>query len=127
MRKLWLMELARDLLALGSIPFYFLIFIRVLILKESILIYQLAAAAISIFAIHFIIKDANLHIARSFAALVFVNFVYKEKIFGIFSVLVWIFVLISARYLKKSTNSIIKGIIVGAVSYLIGYFIAPLL
>jgi len=127
MKKLRLKEFARDLLALGSIPFYFLIFIRVLILKDRILIYQLAAAAISIFALHFITKDANLHIARSFAALVFVNFVYKEKIFGIFSVLVWIFVLISARYLKKSTNSIFKGVVIGAVSFLVGYYAAPFL
>ena len=123
--KSWLKEIARDLLALGSIPFYFLVVIRVLILKDKIFIYQLAMAAISIFVLYFIIKEANLHIARSFVVLVFVNLVYKETIFGIFSVLIWIFVLISARYLKKSTSSIFRGIVIGIASSLAGYYIAP--
>jgi len=125
MKKLWLNEFARDLLALGSIPFYFLFVIRVLILKDKVFIYQMIIAAISIFVLYFIIKDANLHIARSFVVLVFANLVYKEKIFGIFSVLVWIFVLISAHYLKKSASSMFRGIVIGIASSLAGYYIAP--
>ena len=127
MEKLWLREFARDLLALGSIPFYFLVVIRVLILKDKIFIYQLAIAATSIFVLYFIIKDASLHIARSFVILVFINLVYKETIFGIFSVLTWVFVLISARYLKKSTSSVFNGIVIGIVSSLAGYYMAPFL
>ena len=125
MKKLWLRESARDLLALGSMPFYFLVVIRVLILKDKIFIYQLSIAAISIFVLYFIIKGANLHIARSLVVLVFVNLVYKETIFGIFSALVWILVLISAHYLNKSTSSIFKGIVIGATSSLVGYYLAP--
>lgn len=125
MKKLRLNEFARDFLALGSMPFYFLVFIRVLILKEKIFIYQLLIATISIFILYFIIKEANLHIARSLVVLIFTNLVYKEALFVIFSVLVWILVLISAHYLKKTSNSIIKGIAIGIVSSLAGYYIAP--
>ena len=127
MEKLWLKEFARDLLALGSIPFYFLVVIRALIVKNNIFIYQIITAAIAVFVLYFIFKDANLHISRSLVVLVLVNLFYKETIFGIFSVLVWALVLFSAYYLKKSTSSIFKGIAIGIASSLAGYYIAPLL
>ena len=122
MKKSWLKEIARDLLALGSIPFYFLVLIRAIIGKYNLFVYQMIIAAIAIFILYFIIKNSSLHVARSFAALIFVSLFYKEMIFTVFASLVWVLLLVSAYYLKKDTGLVFRGIVVGGISSLIGYY-----
>lgn len=121
MEKSWLKETARDLLAIGSIPFYFLFIIRAMIGEYKIFVYHLVIAAIAIFILYFIIKDANFHISRSFVALVFSSLFYKEMLFTVFAGLVWILMLFGAYYLKRKFGPIIRGIIIGALSSIAGY------
>ncbi|MBI3027212.1 hypothetical protein HYY70_03790 [Candidatus Woesearchaeota archaeon] len=122
--KKQLREMARDLLALGSIPFYSLVIARAVVGKHNLFVYQTVIAAIAIFIFYLIIKDSNLHVARSFAALVFVCLFYKEMVFTVFASFVWVLLLISAYYLKRSIGSIIRGIVIGVMSSAAGYFIA---
>ena len=122
MKKAWLKEIARDLLAIGSIPFYFLFIIRAIIGEYKIFVYHLIISAISIFILYFIIKDANLHISRSFVALVFSSLFYKEMLFTVFASLVWVLMLFGAYYIKRRFSPIIRGIIIGALSSLAGYY-----
>lgn len=122
MKTSWLKEIARDLLALGSIPFYFLVVVRAVIGKYDIFVYQMLIAAIMIFILYFVIKNSNLHVARSFAAVLFTSLFYKEMIYTVFASLIWILLLVSAYYLKTNVGIVLRGIIIGIISSLAGYY-----
>jgi len=122
MKSSWLKETARDLIALGSIPFYFLVVIRAIIGKYNAFIYQMVISAIAIFILYFIIKNSNLHVARSLVAVVFTSMFYKEAIFTIFASFVWVLLLISAYYIKRNVGFVLRGIIIGIVSSVVGYY-----
>ncbi len=124
MKKSWLKEIARDLLALGSIPFYFLVIVRAVIGKYNLFVYQMLIAAIVIFVLYFIIKDSNMHIARASPSLIFTSIFYKEVLYTFFASLIFVLMLISAYYVKGKISSVIRGVIIGAVSSLAGYYIA---
>ncbi|MBI2652551.1 hypothetical protein HYX00_03750 [Candidatus Woesearchaeota archaeon] len=122
MSKTWLKEISRDLLALGSIPFYFLVVIRAIIGKYNAFVYQMLIAAIAVFILYFVIKDSNLHIARSFTILIFTSLFYKEAIFTTFAFLAWVLLLVSAYYIKRKIGSVFRGIIIGVIGSLAGYY-----
>ena len=122
MKTSWLKEIARDLLALGSIPFYFLVVIRAIIGNYNLFVYQMLIAAAAIFILYFVIKDSSMRIARALVALVFTSLFYKEMIFTVFASLIWILLLVSAYYLKRKIGSILRGIIIGLLGSLIGYY-----
>ena len=120
--KKWLKEIARDLLALGSIPFYFLVVIRAIIGKYNVFVYQMVIAAIAIFILYFLIKNSNLHIGRALVILVFTSLFYKEMLFTTFASLIWILLLIAAFYVKRNIGYLFRGIIIGVISSLAGYY-----
>ena len=122
MRNPWLKEIARDLLALGSIPFYFLVVIRAIIGKYDIFVYQMLIAGTSIFILYFIIKDSNMHIVRSFAVVIFTSLFYKEMLYTFFAFLVWVLLVVSGYYIKRNIGSLFRGIIIGIMSSLLGYY-----
>ena len=122
MKTSWLKEIARDLIALGSIPFYFLVVIRAIIGKYNVFVYQMVIAAIVIFILYFIIKNSNLHIGRALVILVFTSLFYKEVLFTTFAALIWILLLASAYYLKRSFGFVLRGILIGILSSLAGYY-----
>jgi len=122
MKSSWLKETARDLFAFGSVPFYFLVVIRAIIGKYNVFVYQMIITAIVILILYFIIKDSNLHIARAFAIIVFTSIFYKAMLYTFFAALVWIVLLVSAYYLKRKIGSILRGIIIGLLGSLIGYY-----
>ena len=122
MKKTWLKEIARDLWAFGSIPFYFLGIIRAIIGKDSTFVYQLLISAITIFILHFIIKNSNLYVARSLVIVVFTSLFYQAMLYTVFVVLIWILLLVSVYYLKRNISAIIRGIILGIISALAGYY-----
>ena len=118
----WLKEIARDLLALGSIPFYFLVVIRAIIGKYDVFVYQMLIAAIAIFILYFLIKNSNLHVARSFVAVMFTILFYKEMIYTVFASLIWVLLLVSAYYLKRNVGNVLRGVIIGIISFLVVYY-----
>ena len=122
MSKSWLKEIARDLMALGSIPFYFLVIIRSIIGEYAIFVYQMIIAAIAVLILGFIIKNSQLHVARSLVIVIFTSFFYKEVIYTAFASLVWILLLVSAYYVRKNMGYISRGVIVGVLSALIGHY-----
>ena len=123
----WLKEFARDLVALGSIPFYLLVVARSIIGNYYSFVYQMIIAAIAVFVLYFLIKDSSLHIARSLVIVVFTSLFYKEAIFTIFASIVWVFLVFAAYYVKRKMGYVIRGIIIGILSSLIGYYGASFL
>lgn len=120
--KKWLKETARDLFAFGSIPFYFLVVVRAGIGKYSTFVNQMVIGAIAIFVLYFLIKDSNLHLARAFAIVVFTSIFYNAILYTVFAALIWTLMLVSAYYLKRKLNPILRGVIIGVLSSVAGYY-----
>ena len=122
MNKSCIKEIARDLLALGSIPFYLLVVIRAIIGKYNIFVYQMLIAALAIFILYFLVKDSNLHIARSLVTVIFTSLFYNEMLYTVFASLIWILLVVAAYYIKRNSWHVSKGIIIGIISSLAGYY-----
>ena len=66
MDKLWKTEIARDLIALGSIPLYLIVIVRAIIGEYLPFVYQLSIALLLLIILSSIAKNFNQHIARAF-------------------------------------------------------------
>ena len=124
MKKDWKKEIARDLMAFGSIPFYFIVLIRSLIGEYLIFVYQLLIAIAILTASSFIIKDTNHHLARALVIVVFTSIFYNDIPYTIFAVLLWITMIVAAFYIKLEKKSIYKGIILGIIATIISYYLS---
>tara|TARA_Y100000310_G_scaffold129409_1_gene128535 strand:+ start:171 stop:548 length:378 start_codon:yes stop_codon:yes gene_type:complete len=120
-------EIARDLIALGSIPFYILVIARSLIGDYYLFFYQLIIALILLFLVNIIFKNFNQHLSRAFVLVVFTIIFYKQLIYTVFAVIVFLFLLVSLVYLKIDKKEISFGLVLGVISSLIGYYLAPFL
>ena len=92
MEKNWKKGIARDVMALGSIPFYFIVIIRAIIGKYAIFVYQLLIAAIILFLLMKIFRKSNAHIARGLILVVFTSLFYRDNLYTTFAFLLWIFI-----------------------------------
>jgi len=125
MKKDWKKEVARDCIALGSIPFYFIVIIRAIIGQYAIFVYQMLIALVVLIALSVVVKKVDIYVARVFVLWVFSSLFYNHNLYTIFAFLLWIFVIISSNYLKTKKNVIIKGVIFGVVSAGVAYYLAP--
>ena len=125
MQKNWKKEIARDLMAFGSIPFYFIVIVRSLIGQYLIYVYQLLIAAIVLSLLSMMFKNYNAHIARGLIIVAFTSLFYNEILFTIFALLLWIIMIFSANYIKIRKNEIINGGITGIIAIGISYLLAP--
>lgn len=121
--KKWLRETARDLLALGSIPFYFLVVVRSAIGKYDIFVYHMIIAAFAAFVLYFIIQDSNMHVARALITFISTSLFYKEAIFTFFAGVIFILILAAAYYLKKNFGPVARGVVIGILGSLAGYYL----
>ena len=121
----WKKELARDCIALGGIFFYVLVMARILMLQNWKYVFQFvfAAAIFVLLAAAFRFK-VEAHAGLGFILLVLISLYYKNMFFTIFALIVYILLIVSLFYLKVEKSKIWKGILMGAVSTAIGYYIA---
>lgn len=122
----WLREGSRDIVALGGLPFYFLVMARAMIGVYNLFALQLAIALIFIIAVEFFVK-ANVHIARGFVVFAFTSIFYSHLPFTIFAFFAWLLAVAALLYLRKSLKSVLKGIVLGVVATAIANILAPLL
>ena len=127
MPKNWKKEVARDTLALGSIPFYFLVIIRAVIGKYAVFVYQVLIAVIVLFILAKLIKNSNLHIARGLVLFVFTSLFYNDLFYTSFVFLIFLIMLVSSAYLKEEKAKIAKGVLLGVVTSLVSYYLAMLI
>ncbi len=120
-------EVARDLIALGGLPFYFLVIVRSSIGDYFTFLCQILIALLVLYLISKVVKNSNLHIARGFILVIFTSIFYEALPFTIFSILVWGCMIISLRYLKIDNKEIIKGVASGVVSVIIAYTLTLLI
>ena len=123
MKKRWSVEIARDIIALGSIPFYIIVIIRAIIGKFSPFVNQLVVAFGILILLSLIVKQADHHIARGFILFAFISAYYESITFTIFSLILWSCMIYSSRILKRNPKRIFRGVILGVVTAAIAYAI----
>ena len=127
MKKDWKYEIARDSMAFGSILFYFIVIIRAIIGEYMPFVYQLLIAITILIILSLVIKNANHHLARAFVLVVFTSLFYKDALFTVFAVLLWIFMIGSSFYIKEKKKSIIRGVILGVIASSASYYLISLI
>ena len=114
-------EIARDLVALGGLPFFSLVIVRLSINPDYHYLAQIIFAGILFFLLKFLFKS-NVHSGLGFILLLFISNYYFDLKFAIFATLAYMLLIASLVYLKKNNKEIFKGILFGIVSSAISYF-----
>ena len=122
----WKKEAARDLVALGSIPFYFLVMARSLVGNHYLFLFQTLIALGILHAIG-IKLDFNRHLSRILILVVFTIIFYHQLVFSKFAIIVGFLMLGSLFYLKESFKKIGLGLIIGILASFGSYFLAGLI
>lgn len=122
MKKEWIKETARDIIALGGIPFFILVLVRVAILSKPDFLFQFLFAGVIFLLITFLLK-INLYSGLGLIILIFTSLYYDDFKFSIFAVLVYIGMIISLMFLNKNKKEIIKGVLLGILSSAISYYL----
>ncbi len=125
MKKEWVNETARDLIALGSIPFLLLTIARVSVGPVYYVLQFVIGSAI--FLILKKILKAEIHAGIGIILVIFTSLYYHHFLFTIFALIVYTGIIISLFYLKREAVMILKGIILGMVSAGLGYIIVRLI
>lgn len=120
-------EIARDLIALGGLPFYLLVVARSTVGSYYSFLCQVAIALPVLFLLSRVVRGSNPHIARALILVVFTSLFYRALPFTIFAALVWGCMIFSLMYLKVSTGEILKGIALGAASAAVSYALTLLI
>lgn len=121
MKKSWIKEIARDIIALGGIPFFILVLIRVSILKDPIFLAQFALAGI-LFLILALAFKSNMYSGLALIVGVFTSLNYNDLKYAIFVTLAYVLLLFSLIYLKEDKKKTFLGVLFGAISTIISYF-----
>lgn len=120
----WKKETARDFLAFGSYPFYFIVIIRMLLeLKFEIIVPQLIIAFIALLILSLFVKY-EYHLAQAFILVVFTSLAYMERLYTIFAIVLYLGIIYSVNYLKIKQKAVVLGVIAGAISSGVAYYIA---
>lgn len=113
-------EIARDMVALGSLPFYAIVFIRAVIGESQSFLQHLLIALLIIMILQKLF-DSNLHVARALVLVVFTGAFYKKMLFFIFAIVLYIFIMKSSLYLGEKRSRVWNGFLIGVVSSVIPY------
>ena len=120
----WKNELAYDIRALGSLPFYAIVFVRSLIGDYTLFQDQLIAAIILIFLSHNFVKKTDMYTARAVPLVAFTSLFYNDSLFTTFALILLIGIMYAQYFLKVKQDNIIKGAVIGAIIAAASYFIA---
>ena len=120
-------EIARDLISFGSVPFFLIILARAFIGPYWTFVYQLILAFAILFILSFLFKKCDMHSARSLILVVFTSLFYQDIKFTVFVSLIWVLIILSLVYKKVKFREIATGIILGAFSSAITYYLVNLI
>lgn len=122
-KKTVLKEIARDLMALGGVPFLVLVLVRVFMVDNYREVFNIAAAVILVVIVSFIMKNVDYHAAIIPILVIFTSIFYNDNLYTIFAVVVGIAAIVMIRlYLKK--KNIYKSAVLGILCSIASYFIA---
>jgi hypothetical protein len=116
-------ELARDFIALGSIPFYFLVVIRSIIGEHAAFVSHTISGFIIYHLLARFIKPTDDYIARGLILVIFTSFFYQAKLFTTFVFVVWVLMFWAQRVRRVKWVVLWKGAVLGALSAGFSYII----
>jgi len=119
-------EIARDLIALGGLPFFVLVLVRVYLLNKPMYFAQFVVAGL-IFILIALFLRISFYAGLGLVILMFTNLYYQDMRFGIFSIVAYVLLLAALAYLKKEKKDILLGVIAGGLSTGIAYYLVGIL
>lgn len=119
-------EIPRDIIALGGLPFFILVLVRVSILSKPEYLTQFIFAGFLCFILMFLFKS-NIHSGLGIVMLFFTIIYYNDLKFSVFAVLIYLGLLASLLYIKEEKTKIFKGIFFGVISSAISYYVVKLI
>ena len=120
MKKELIKSVARDFIALGGIPFFILVLVRIWLLDTPAYLSQFLIAGGLFLAITLFIKN-NIYSGLSLIALFFTALVYLDLRYTIFGSIIYLGLIGSLFYLNYDKKKIIFGVLFGAISTGLGY------
>ena len=111
----WMKIIARDLIAIGGIPFFILVLVRVYLLNNPDYFLQFVVAGIIFIALFLLLKQ-NIYAGLGLIVLTFTSLYYEDFIFSAFGTGAYVLLLVSLIYLKEDLWKIILGVILGSLS-----------
>ena len=127
MKKYWKKEIARDLIALGSIPFYAIILIRAIIGEYQPFINQLVIAIVFVGLLSLFIKKVDYYLTRGVVLVIFASLYYNVILFTVFAILIFLGMVVSSYYRKTKIKNIVNGCVIGVVISLVSYYLSLLI
>jgi len=122
----WKKEAARDVIALGSWIFYVLVIVRALIQPYRPFTDHLVIAGVVLIFAGFVFKEIDHKVSRGLVLAVFVSLFYKNMLFAVFAGIIVVGLIVSANYLGSSRGKVFKGIAVGLIAIIAGYYVPGL-
>ena len=122
----WKKELARDFIALGGIPFLILVLARIWIIDNLPYLSQFVFSALIFILLVWVFK-ANIYSGLGLIMLFFTALHYADQKYTILGSLVYLGLIVSLFYLKYNKKKIITGVLAGAISIGLGYWIIKLI
>lgn len=119
-------EIQRDILALGSPVFYFLVIARAFVGPFWDLANPLLFLTPVIFLISYFKVPADLYLSRALLMVVVITMHYGDWKFGVFSGLVWLAMIYAALTLGRPREAVSNGAVLGVVLSFAGAVIANL-
>ena len=111
----WLSEAARDIVALGGVPFFVLVLVRVWLLDNVTYFSQFVVAGV-VFGLVFFMLKQNVHAGLALILLVFTSLYYEEFLYSAFGGVAYLLLLGALIYMKKDWRKVLLGIVVGGIS-----------
>ncbi len=130
----WKKEVARDFLALGSLPFYAIVTARAVIGIHAVFVYQVVFGLIIFHLLDWGLRksrgfNSDQHVGRAFLLTFFSSLYYDRLFFAIFAFLLFEGIIISSHYLKteKQRKTILWGLLFSGLAALTAYLVAQIM
>ena len=127
LERSWIKNVERDILALGSIVFYFLVIGRALIEPYILFVSQLSVAALVLILFFFFLKNFETYLTRGVILLACTGLFYKSYAYTAFTLIIFCLMIFSSIDLGSSKRKVLIGIVVGFVCLIPALLISHLI
>jgi len=118
----WIKAAARDVIAIGGIPFFILVLVRVYMLNNQTYFNQFAISGVLFLGL-FILFRQNIYAGLGLIVLTFTSLYYRDLMFNIFGIVAYVLLLGSLVYLKEDVKKIFWGVVLGALGIGISFLV----